>query len=81
MTTWISVADQVSAPAIGIAGMAAAGLLEAVAVGGSSVEKTFRLTVALSQSMSGGFDDGAAYRNSGDGKATVGLREIIFGGW
>jgi hypothetical protein len=52
---------------------AAAGLLEAVAVGGSSVEKTFRLRVALSRSMSDGFDDGAAYRNSGDGKARVGL--------
>jgi hypothetical protein len=38
----------VSAPAIGIAGMAAAaaGLLEAVAAGGSSVEMTFRSVVS-----------------------------------
>jgi hypothetical protein len=25
--------------------------------------------------------DGADYRNSGDGKARAGLREMIFGGW
>lgn len=60
---------------------AAAGLLEAVAAGGSSVETTFRLSVALSQSISGGFDDGAVYRNSGDGKTRVGFGEIICGGW
>jgi hypothetical protein len=41
--------------AAGMTAAAAAGLWEAVAVGGSSVEKTFRLSVALSQSMSGGF--------------------------
>ena len=56
-TFWISVGDQVSARAIGIVGMAAAaaaGLLEAVAADGSFVEMPFRLSVASSQSMSGG---------------------------
>jgi hypothetical protein len=47
---------------------AAAGLLEAVAAGGSSVETTFRSVVS---DMGGGFDDGAAYLNSGDGKVRL----------
>jgi hypothetical protein len=59
----------------------AAGLLEAVAAGGSSVEKTFRVIVALSQSIVVASTMAQLIVIPGMFKARVGFREIIFGGW